>query len=58
MKDWKTTAAGAVSAFFSFVLFAPQHFGTVPILHDIAAFVLSGGLLFLGLSANDYRKKP
>ena len=57
MKDWKTTLAGAVSAFFSFVLFAPQHFDALPILHDIAAFVLAGGLLFLGLSANDYRKK-
>lgn len=59
MKDWKTTIYGAVSAFFSFVMFAPQHFQDFPILTDIAAYVFAGGLLGFGISAAQVRKnKP
>lgn len=59
MKDWKTTIYGVISAFFGFVLFAPQHFASVPALADIAAYVFAGGLLGLGISAAQVRKnKP
>ena len=56
MKDWKTTTAGIVSAFFGFVLFAPQHFTAIPVLADVAAYFLAGGLAALGVTAAQARK--
>jgi hypothetical protein len=55
MKDWKTTTAGIVSAFFTFVLFKPDYFP--PIMFDLAAFALVGGLAALGITARDFRKQ-
>jgi len=54
MKDWKTSFFGLISAFFMFVLYAPQYFPAI--LHDLAAFAVAGGLLGLGISAGDRRK--
>ena len=56
MRDWKTTVAGIVSGFFGFVLFAPQHFTAWPVLGDIAAYFLAGGLAALGITAAQARR--
>ncbi len=57
MKDWKTTAAGMVSAFFAFVLFEPELFASIPAIEAVAKFALVGGLGWLGISARDYRRR-
>jgi hypothetical protein len=56
LKDWRTTVPAGVSAFCMFVLFAPEHFESVPWLQSIAAFAAAGGLALLGISAKSYRK--
>jgi hypothetical protein len=47
--NWHGTLAGLVSAFFGFVLFAPEHFDKWPVVRDIAAYVFAGGLAGLGI---------
>jgi hypothetical protein len=52
MKNWKTTALGAATAFFAFVAFDPQWFPAV--LVSLAKFAMIGGLAGLGIAAKDF----
>ena len=54
MANWKTTAAGIVTAIFGFILFSPQYFSAIPWIVDIAKFGAAGGLASLGLLAKDF----
>lgn len=52
-----TSILGIVTAFFAFVVFAPEHFKAVPWLVDLSKFAAVGGLAGLGIAAAD-RPKP
>jgi hypothetical protein len=52
MKNWKTTAAAAVSAIAGFVLFDPQWFPLWVV--SAAKYVMLGGLAGLGLLGKDF----
>lgn len=56
-KHYSTTVSGLAAAFFSFVLFAPEHFAAWPVLIDLAKFGFAGGLAALGISAISYFPK-
>lgn len=55
LSSWKSTSSGLIAAFFLFVAFKPQYFP--PILNDIAAFMIAGGLASLGINTKDFNKK-
>ena len=48
LKDWKTTLPAALAAAASFVVAYPTH---VPLVNNLAAFVMAGGLLAFGINA-------
>ena len=54
MKNWKTTLAGAITAFFAFVLFSPETFSAAPWLIALRKFAVAGGLLGMGIAGKDY----
>lgn len=54
MRDWKTTAAGVLSAFAAMILFMPEYFP--PWLIDGAKFVMVGGLASLGVAAKQFNR--
>ena len=54
MKNWRTSVAGIVTAFFGFVLFSPQTFAHWPWLVDVAKYATAGGLGAIGLLSKDY----
>ncbi len=54
--NWKTTFFGVVTAFFGFIVFAPEHFQSMPWLIDLAKYAAAGGLLGLGFSAADAKR--
>lgn len=51
--NWKTTLAGAFTAFFGFVVFSPDTFSAVPWLVGLAKYAAAGGLLAIGIAAKD-----
>ena len=53
MRNWKTTVSGIVSALAMFIVTNPNVFPPWPWLVPAAKFVLSGGLLALGISGKD-----
>ena len=53
LKNWRTTVAGLVTAVAGFVLFSPQTFARWPWVCDAARYVMSGGLISLGLVSKD-----
>lgn len=55
IKDWRTTASGLAAAGFGFVLFSPQHFPNW--LVDLSKYAMLGGLVGLGIAAQDCRRK-
>lgn len=57
MRDWKTTAAAAVSALFGFIALNPHYFEHYPILIDIAKYAHIGGLAAFGILASDNKKQ-
>lgn len=52
--SWKTTTAAGVTAFFLFVMFAPEHFQSVPWLISLAKFAAAGGLIAFGVLSKDH----
>lgn len=52
LRDWPTTVAAVVSAIAGFVLFAPEHFNSWPIVQDAAAYIFAGGLAAFGIAAS------
>ncbi len=54
MRNWKTTASALFTAFFLFVLFAPEHFAAWPWLISLAKFAAAGGLVTFGVLAKDH----
>jgi hypothetical protein len=53
MKNWRTTTAAAVTAFFGFVLFSPETFAHFPWLLALAKYGFAGGLASFGIAAKD-----
>jgi hypothetical protein len=53
LKDWKSTVAGLLTAFFGFVLFSPEHFQNMPWLIDLAKYGVVGGLASMGIVGRD-----
>jgi hypothetical protein len=51
--SWKTTVSGIIAAAAAFVLAYPSAFAKWPLVGQIAAFVMAGGLLSLGVSGKD-----
>jgi hypothetical protein len=54
--NWKTTAAGIVTAVAAFVMFAPELFNDLPQgawWQKLAAFIAAGGLASLGIVSKD-----
>jgi hypothetical protein len=54
--SWKSTVAGAFTAFFMFVLFSPQTFQAWPWLIELAKFAAIGGLAAMGILGKDFDK--
>lgn len=54
MNNWKTTVISLGTAFFAFVVFAPEQFTAVPWLVSLAKFAAAGGLAAFGLVAKDH----
>ena len=53
MKNWKTTASGALTAFFGFVAVSPALFSRWPWLVEFAKYVALGGMASFGFAAKD-----
>lgn len=53
MKDWKTSLSALFTAFCGFVLLHPKYFS--PWIVDIAGYGALGGIIVLGLMAQDHR---
>jgi hypothetical protein len=53
-KNWKTSVAGVVTAFFGFVVASPETFSQVPWLVTLAKYAVAGGLASMGLLGKDY----
>lgn len=56
-KNWKTTSASILTAFFLFVASNPNKFGgNDSWLVSVAQFAQYGGLMAFGITAKDYNK--
>jgi hypothetical protein len=53
-RSWKSTIAGAIVAFFGFVLFTPETFAAYPWLIALSKFAFLGGLAALGIVTKDF----
>lgn len=53
MKNWKTTLSGVVTGVAGIVVAQPQLFAKWPIVGSIAAWLMGGGLIALGLATKD-----
>jgi hypothetical protein len=55
IKNWKTTAIGAVLCCSGFVVFSPKTFGgeNAPLV-QVCKYITSGGLAALGITAKDF----
>ena len=54
MKNWKTTASAVIAAAAGFIVIHPEWFVHYPWIVDISKYVMSGGLLSLGLTCKDF----
>lgn len=52
--SWKSTVAGAFTAFFGFVLFSPENFIAYPWLIALSKYAFLGGLGALGIVTKDF----
>lgn len=55
LKDWPSTVAGLLSAFFGFVLFSEPTFATMPWLIQLSKYAFVGGLAFLGITIQNQK---
>lgn len=58
VRDWPTTIAALITALASFVLFAPDHFDSWPVVKDLAAYIFAGGLAAFGITARSISRDP
>ena len=58
MKNWRTTAAGLVTALAAFVVFSPELFAAWPWVIAVAKFAGIGGLGALGIAGHDAKGAP
>lgn len=52
--SYKSTLAGAFTAFFGFVLFSPENFMAYPWLIALAKYAFLGGLAGMGILSKDF----
>jgi predicted exporter len=56
MSNWKTTAAGVITAAAGFIAFKPELFAKWPAVVALAQYVMIGGLATLGIVGRDASK--